>query len=207
MNKTHLVLALSLSVLFLLIFSMYRIAQPRVLSAEEMKINGFVKYGKYEELRNFDLIDHNERSFTKKDLKSSKINLIYFGYTTCPTECPVMMSVMRSVYEKIDTKHVSYYLISFDPAIDTTKRLKDYVTAFNPAFVGVTGEYSEVIKLGYQMGIEKLAPSVDHKNHRIITHTNHLIATNSKSEIIGIFRGPFDSSSMSLVIKSLLRSE
>ena len=93
MNKTHLVLVLSLSVLFLLIFSMYRIAQPRVLSAEEMKVNGFVKYGKYEELRNFDLVDHNERSFTKKDLKSSKINLIYFGYTTCPTECPVMMYI------------------------------------------------------------------------------------------------------------------
>ena len=91
--------------------------------------------------------------------------------------------------------------------IDTTQRLKDYVTAFNENFIGVTGKTPEILKLGYQMGVEKLEPSTNHQNHRVITHTNHLIAINSNTEIVGIFRGPFDSSAMSLVIKSLLRTE
>ena len=59
MGKGNLTLVLFLSVIFLLIFSMYRISQPRVLSIEEMKVNGFIKYGQYEEVRNFELIDHN----------------------------------------------------------------------------------------------------------------------------------------------------
>tara|TARA_B100000963_G_scaffold216254_1_gene188605 strand:- start:120 stop:680 length:561 start_codon:yes stop_codon:yes gene_type:complete len=186
---------------------MYRITQPRVLSTEEMKINGFVKYGKYTELRDFDLIDHNNLKFNKDNFEESKLNFIYFGYTTCPTECPVMMSVMRSIYSKIDTESISFYLVSFDPEIDTTQRLKNYVTAFDEKFIGVTGETPEILKLGYQMGVERLEPSVDHQNHRVITHTNHLIAINSDAEVVGVFKGPFDSSAMSLVIKSLLRTE
>tara|TARA_B100000575_G_C23132032_1_gene656855 strand:- start:1819 stop:2442 length:624 start_codon:yes stop_codon:yes gene_type:complete len=207
MGKGKLTLVLFLSVIFLLIFSMYRITQPRVLSTEEMKINGFVKYGKYTELRDFDLIDHNNLKFNKDNFEESKLNFIYFGYTTCPTECPVMMSVMRSIYSKIDTESISFYLVSFDPEIDTTQRLKNYVTAFDEKFIGVTGETPEILKLGYQMGVERLEPSVDHQNHRVITHTNHLIAINSDAEVVGVFKGPFDSSAMSLVIKSLLRTE
>ena len=34
------------------------------------------------------------------------------------------------------------------------------------------------------MGVEKLEPSTNHQNHRVITHTNHLIAINSNTEIV-----------------------
>ena len=118
-----------------------------------------------------------------------------------------MMSVMRQVFEKIETDKISYYLISFDPEVDTIERLKSYVTAFNPEFIGISGDIPEVVKLGYQLGVEKLAPMENHMNQRIITHTNHLIVVNAKAEVIGIFKAPFDSSSMSLVIKSLLASQ
>ena len=171
MGKGNLTLVIFLSVIFLLIFSMYRISQPRVLSIEEMKVNGFIKYGQYEEVRNFELIDHNNTKFSKENFAKNKLNLIYFGYTTCPTECPVMMSVMKSIYTKIDTENIQFYLISFDPEIDTTQRLKDYVTAFNENFIGVTGKTPEILKLGYQMGVEKLEPSTNHQNHRVITQT------------------------------------
>ena len=55
----------------------------------------------------------------KKNLENKKLNFLYFGYTSCPTECPVMMSVMRQLYDKIDTTDVAYYLITIDPEIDT----------------------------------------------------------------------------------------
>jgi protein SCO1/2 len=171
-----------------------------------MKVNGFYQYGAFEELRDFQLMNHNGDNFTKDDLAKNDLNFLYFGYSSCPTECPVMMSVMKQVYEKMDTDNVAYYLISFDPEIDTMERLKNYVTAFNSDFMGVGGEISEVVKLGYQLGVEKLAPMEDHMHQRIISHTNHLIVVNSDAEVIGIFKAPFESSSMALVIKSLLVS-
>ena len=207
MSKNLLTIILFLVVIFLSVYSIWRISQPRILSAEEMKVNGYFGYGSFEELRDFNLVDHNGDVFTKENLKEQSLNFLYFGYSSCPTECPVMMSVMKQVFEKIETNDISYYLISFDPEIDTLERLRNYVTAFNPDFVGVSGDVPEVVKLGYQLGVEKLAPVENHMNQRIISHTNHLIVVNSEAEVIGIFKAPFESSAMSLVIKSLLASQ
>ena len=207
MSKNLLTIILFSVVLFLSVYSIWRISQPRILSAEEMKVNGYFGYGSFEELRDFNLVDHNGDIFTKANLKEQSLNFLYFGYSSCPTECPVMMSVMKQVFEKIETNDISYYLISFDPEIDTLERLRNYVTAFNPGFVGVSGDVPEVVKLGYQLGVEKLAPVENHMNQRIISHTNHLIVVNSEAEVIGIFKAPFESSAMSLVIKSLLVSQ
>ena len=204
MSKNALTFLLFGIVIFLSVYSVWRISQPRVLSVDEMKVNGFYKYGNKEELRDFKLIDHNGSPFTKEDFQNKKLNFLYFGYTSCPTECPVMMSVMRQLYEKIETEEVAYYLVSFDPEIDTLDRLKAYVTAFNPEFMGLTGKMPEVVKLGYQLGVEKLAPMENHMNQRIIDHTNHLIVVNSDAEVLGIFKGQFESSAMALVVKSLL---
>ncbi|MAA92683.1 MAG: hypothetical protein CMQ57_04080, partial [Gammaproteobacteria bacterium] len=140
MSKNFLTLILFTVVVFLSFYSVWRISQPRVLSQEEMKVNGFYQYGAFEELRDFQLMNHNGDNFTKDDLAKNDLNFLYFGYSSCPTECPVMMSVMKQVYEKMDTDNVAYYLISFDPEIDTMERLKNYVTAFNPDFMGVGGE-------------------------------------------------------------------
>jgi|TARA_B100002052_G_scaffold91905_1_gene84646 protein SCO1/2 len=204
MSKNALTFLLFGIVIFLSVYSVWRISQPRVLSVDEMKVNGFYKYGNNEELRDFRLVDHDGAEFTKEDFQNKKLNFLYFGYTSCPTECPVMMSVMRQLYEKIETEEVAYYLVSFDPEIDTLDRLKAYVTGFNPEFMGLTGEMPEVVKLGYQLGVEKLAPMENHMNQRIIDHTNHLIVVNSDAEVLGIFKGQFESSAMALVVKSLL---
>ena len=204
MSKNALTFLLFGIVIFLSVYSVWRISQPRVLSVDEMKVNGFYKYGNNEELRDFRLVDHDGAEFTKEDFQNKKLNFLYFGYTSCPTECPVMMSVMRQLYEKIETEEVAYYLVSFDPEIDTLDRLKAYVTGFNPEFMGLTGEMPEVVKLGYQLGVEKLAPMENHMNQRIIDHTNHLIVVNSDAEVLGIFKDQFESSAMALVIKSLL---
>ena len=204
MSKNALTFLLFGIVIFLSVYSVWRISQPRVLSVDEMKVNGFYKYGNNEELRDFRLVDHDGAEFTKEDFQNKKLNFLYFGYTSCPTECPVMMSVMRQLYEKIETEEVAYYLVSFDPEIDTLDRLKAYVTGFNPEFMGLTGEMPEVVKLGYQLGVEKLAPMENHMNQRIIDHTNHLIVVNSNAEVLGIFKGQFESSAMALFVKYLL---
>tara|TARA_A100001234_G_scaffold125405_1_gene109968 strand:+ start:9484 stop:10107 length:624 start_codon:yes stop_codon:yes gene_type:complete len=205
MPKNILILLLFAIVIFLSVYSVWRISQPRILSLDEMKANGFIMYGENQRVREYELIDHNGQPFTNDDFQKKKLNFVYFGYTSCPTECPVMMSVMRQLYEKIETDQIAYYLVSFDPEIDTLDRLKTYVTGFNDEFMGLTGEITEVTKFGYQLGVEKLAPMENHLNQRVIEHTNHLILINSEAEVIGIFKAPFESSSMALVIKSLLR--
>ena len=59
MSKNLLTFVLFSVVLFLSVYSVWRISQPRILSPEEMKVNGYYGYGSFQELRDFNLIDHN----------------------------------------------------------------------------------------------------------------------------------------------------
>ena len=86
MSKNLLTFVLFSVVLFLSVYSVWRISQPRILSPEEMKVNGYYGYGSFQELRDFNLIDHNGDVLTKKNLKEQNLNFLYFGYSSCPTE-------------------------------------------------------------------------------------------------------------------------
>ena len=59
MSKNKLTILLFAIVIALTSYSFWRISLPRVLSIEEMKVNGFYKYGDLQEVREFELKDHN----------------------------------------------------------------------------------------------------------------------------------------------------
>ena len=76
MSKNFLTTILFAVVIFLAFYSVWRISQPRVLSQDEMKVNGFYQYGSFEELRNFKLIDHDGNSFTKDNFAANDLNFL-----------------------------------------------------------------------------------------------------------------------------------
>ena len=42
-----------------------------------MKVNGYYGYGSFQELRDFNLVDHNGIVFTKENLKEHSLNFFY----------------------------------------------------------------------------------------------------------------------------------
>ena len=72
MSKNKLTILLFAIVIALTSYSFWRISIPRVLSIEEMKVNGFYKYGDSQEVREFVLMDHESNIFTKDDQISKK---------------------------------------------------------------------------------------------------------------------------------------
>lgn len=84
-------------------------------------------------------IQKGEREF-KLSALDEKVKVLFFGYTFCPDVCPLTLSNMRAVYDKLsesDKKRAAFVMISVDPERDTPDRLGDYVAAFSPAFYGV----------------------------------------------------------------------
>jgi protein SCO1/2 len=68
--------------------------------------------------------------------------LIYFGFTNCPDVCPTTLAVMGDALEKLGTKAsaITPVFITTDPARDTPPVVAQYVKAFGPEFVGLTGD-------------------------------------------------------------------
>jgi protein SCO1/2 len=75
-----------------------------------------------------------------------KYVLIYFGYSFCPDVCPATLGVIADALDKMgaDGNRIVPVFITIDPERDTPKVLKQYLAAFGPNFVGLTGSPAEI---------------------------------------------------------------
>src|SRR6202161_2441573 len=70
-----------------------------------------------------------------------KVVLLAFGYTSCPHVCPATLAVLAQAHRKLGAQgsQVQVIYLTVDPERDSAERLKQYLAAFDPAFVGGTG--------------------------------------------------------------------
>ena len=99
----------------------------------------------------FMLTSHMGTKVSLSDYKG-KLVIVLFGYTHCPDVCPTQLSDMQKLLEKLGdkAKQVQVLFITFDPERDTPKVLKEFLTFFNPTFVGLTGTKKEIAAVAKQ---------------------------------------------------------
>jgi protein SCO1/2 len=93
----------------------------------------------------FKLTDQTGKAVTDADFRG-RYMLIYFGYSFCPDVCPTTLSVMAQALDKMSVakSRVVPVFITIDPERDTPAVLKDYMAAFGPQFVGLTGSPEQI---------------------------------------------------------------
>jgi protein SCO1/2 len=93
----------------------------------------------------FQLTDQHGKRVSEQDFRG-RYMLIYFGYSFCPDVCPTTLAVMAQALEKAGdrARRVTPVFITIDPERDTPQVLDDYMKAFGPSFVGLTGSAAEI---------------------------------------------------------------
>ncbi|MBM3114944.1 SCO family protein [Jeongeupia naejangsanensis] len=83
---------------------------------------------------------------------NGKAVALFFGYTQCPDVCPTTMVELKDVMKQLgpDADKVQVLFVSVDPARDTNAVLAQYVPAFDPRFIGLTGSKADVNKVAEQ---------------------------------------------------------
>jgi protein SCO1/2 len=88
----------------------------------------------------FALTDQSGKPFSNIDLLG-KPYAIFFGYTNCPDVCPTTLfelsQALTSLGKEADRLRVVF--VTVDPTRDTPEALGEYLTAFDPRIVGLTG--------------------------------------------------------------------
>ena len=92
--------------------------------------------------------------------------LLYFGYTYCPDACRLGLTTMAEAMDLLPAAtadKVVPVLITVDPERDTAAVLKDYVGAFSPRLVGLTGTPEEVqpVLKEWKVYARKAEPAAD----------------------------------------------
>lgn len=123
--------------------------------------------------RDFKLIDHNGQPRTLADFRG-KVVVVFFGFTHCPDVCPATLAELARALKKLgpDAQRVQVLMVTVDPERDTPEILRQYVTALDPAFLGLTGdaraiaETAREFKVFYQRnpGATPETYSVDHSS-------------------------------------------
>ena len=90
-----------------------------------------------------------------QDLRGKTV-LLFFGYTFCPDVCPTTIADLTQAMTILGPKKaakVQVVFVSVDPERDTPERLQEYLSFFNPTFLGMTGTPDELIAASTPFGI------------------------------------------------------
>ena len=95
-----------------------------------------------------------------------KVVVLAFGYTSCPNVCPVTLAVLAQAHRALGKRgsEVQVIYLTVDPERDTAQRLKDYLAAFDPSFLGGTGSDAQMaaVRKSYGVTAEKVGSGKDY---------------------------------------------
>lgn len=97
--------------------------------------------------RVLELTGHDGKPRTLADFRG-KVLVVFFGFTYCPDVCPTALARFAQVIKALgaDGERVQVVMVTLDPARDSAARLGQYVTAFHPSFLGLTGDQAAIAR-------------------------------------------------------------
>lgn len=124
-------------------------------------------------MANFTLTNAAGEAVRLSDLKGKTV-LLAFGYTHCPDVCPITLARFKQIRDKLGDQagEVRFVWISVDGARDTPERIGQYISMFDSAITGLTGdsedvrtiitEYGGLFQINNAGGVKKDNYTVDH---------------------------------------------
>jgi len=94
------------------------------------------------------LTDHNGKPRSLEDFRG-KVVVVVFGFTHCPDVCPTMLADLAAAVKQMGDagSRVQVLFVTVDPQRDKPELLREYVPAFNPSFLGLTGDDAALAKV------------------------------------------------------------
>lgn len=95
------------------------------------------------------LTDTDGKAFDLRRETMGHVTLLFFGYTHCPDVCPVHMANIARALKGMpapEASRIKVVFITTDPDRDTPKRIRDWLDAFDPTFIGLRGTAEEIAR-------------------------------------------------------------
>jgi protein SCO1 len=136
------------------------------------------------------LNDFNGKPRTLADFRGKAV-VITFGYTQCPDVCPTILQDLNSAVKKLgpDAARVQVLFVTVDPKRDKPELLREYVPAFNPAFIGLYGDEAATKKAQSDFKVYSEEVPGRTKETYTVNHSAQIFAYDPQGRIRLIF-GP-----------------
>jgi protein SCO1 len=116
-----------------------------------------------------------------------QVVLFSFGFTHCPNVCPTTLTNLVTVYQALspaDRERVRIAFISVDTQRDRPAALREYLSYFDPTFIGLTGSKEDIDRVTGAFGasyalIHKPGDAPENYN---VMHSANIYLVNPKGE-------------------------
>lgn len=172
-------------------------------------------------LSDFTLMATHGKSFNLQSLKGHW-SLLFFGYSDCPDICPRTLNKVSDIYKILSEERMAsndssisatspisprFIFISLNSTQDNIEKLKSFLSRFDPQFMGLTGDETEINKLAKSCRIYSWTdPKLNSLGQKVIDHSATLILINPKGQIQALFSPPHEPRDIAKDIQSITKS-
>ena len=103
------------------------------------------------------LKDTADQWFNLRDSPSTRVTLVFFGYTNCPDVCNTVLAAVATALSRSDPavrQQIQMVFVTTDPARDDGPAIRDYLDRFDPAFIGLTGDLGTIKQVAGRVGVD-----------------------------------------------------
>jgi protein SCO1/2 len=138
----------------------------------------------------FHLVDNLGRPFSLRDLQG-KPTLVFFGFTHCPDVCPTTLAKLAQLKKQSGLGGLRVVFVTVDPERDTPSLVSQYVHAFAPDFIGLTGDTRTINRLAAEFGVAVNKVELPGGGYTM-DHSAVVFLLNDRGQIAGLFTPPFE---------------
>lgn len=141
-------------------------------------------------LGDFQLVNDAGEPFSAAQLQGHP-SLVFFGFTHCPDVCPTTLAKLAQVKKTGALPDLRVLLISIDPQRDTPPVLSRYVHAFDPQFIGLTGDTASIGKVAADFGVAVQRVQLPGGDYTM-DHSATVFLLDDHAREVAVFTPPFD---------------
>ncbi len=152
------------------------------------------------------LVRANGSRFSLSDERGSVV-LLFFGYTHCPDVCPTTLADWKRMKISLgrDASRVRFVFISVDPSRDDPATVQNYVSRFDPGFIGVTGDSATIAGIESAFHVSSARVASSSANGYAMSHSARTFVVDKRGDLRLLYSFGLPTDGIVSDIRQLLR--
>jgi protein SCO1 len=136
----------------------------------------------------FELVDQYGQPFRLSQLiqdQEVRAVLVFFGYTYCPDVCPITLAEFKQIKAQLGERaeHLRFVFITVDPERDDPQRLLRHLEIYDPSFIGLTGDRSDLELVWNLFGVYQAKQETGSAAGYLVDHTSRVYVLDQEGNL------------------------
>jgi protein SCO1/2 len=153
----------------------------------------------------FTLVADDGRTVTERTYRGKWL-LVFFGFTHCKDVCPATLNTIAAALRQLgpEAAKVQPLFITVDPRRDTPQVLANYLKAFDPRIVGLSGTMDQIAAVAREYKVYFSADETAQDRDYQVDHSAFVYLMNPQGQFVQLFGGATSNNEIAARLRLLI---